>query len=577
MNKITILFILCGLLAFSPIAAQQKYGRENRPKNPPPQVVDQKEIRTTALYIEATSAFITENYKKAEKLYVKVLEQNPHDHAAMYQLARIYLYQEQDTQALNYALKAHKEEKKNPWYLQLLSEIYQKERNYDEAAKTVEKLVKTAPKDPDYRWQLANLYLFAERYHKALKEFHKMEEILGVNEEISTRKIKIYEHLHKKEKVLNELKKLASAHPQEVRYLAMLAEKLMHYEREEEAFVYYQKIAQLNPSDPYIHITLAEYYRKTGHQEKAFQELKEGFTNNHLDIDTKIQILMAYYSVSEIYENLNPQAYQLLQILTEQHPESPKTWSMYGDFLYRDQRYQEAAQAYQKVLVFDKSKYLVWESLMHALLAINDYQQLLNTTNEAIELFPYQPLPLLFAGFSHIHQKSYDKAIAVLESGLKLVIDNPSLKSHFYSSLGDAYHAIKETDKAFQAYDKSLLLDPENSYVLNNYSYYLSLEKRELEKAEIMAQKAVEIDPENPSNLDTYGWVLFQQEKYEEAQKYIFQALKKSTTPDPDVLEHYGDVMDRLGEKSSAKMYWQKAIDAGNDKEELMHKLKSHE
>jgi len=156
-----------------------------------------------------------------------------------------------------------------------------------------------------------------------------------------------------------------------------------------------------------------------------------------------------------------------------------------------------------------------------------------------------------------------------------MVVDNPVLKGQFFSSLGDSYHALNRLDDAFEAYDKSLLLDPENSYVLNNYSYYLSLEKRDLEKAEIMAKKAVELDPENPNNLDTYGWVLYQLGNYEEAEKYIFQSLKKRPHPDPEIFEHYADVLYRLNKTEKAAEYWQKAVDAGGNSEALIRKAET--
>ena len=540
-----------------------------------PQIADRNEIQATSTFIDATSAFITGNDEKAEKLYLEVLEKRPNDHAAMYQLARVYFHQENITKAEEYGLKAYNLEKHNQWYIKFLSEVYQVLRKYDESAKMVEKLTAIEPSNAEYRWQLGNLYIFSEQYAKAIEEFDAMEEILGINEEISQRKIKVYEHLGKKEKALDEIRSLVEFSPREVRYRAMLAEKLMKFDRPDEAYIQYQEIAKLNPSDPYIHITLAEYYRKKGDNERSFEELKKGFSNPELDIDTKIQILITYYSVTEIYQDLNPQAYELLKQLVQAHPDDPKAWSMYGDFLYRDEKRAEAADAYLKVLEYDKSKYVVWESLMHALLSINDYERLQKVAEESMELFPYQPMPLLFAGFSYMNSKSYSEAIKVLKTGVGMVVDNPVLKGQFFSSLGDSYHALNRLDDAFEAYDKSLLLDPENSYVLNNYSYYLSLEKRDLEKAEIMAKKAVELDPENPNNLDTYGWVLYQLGNYEEAEKYIFKSLKKRPHPDPEIFEHYADVLYRLNKTEKAVEYWQKAIDAGGNSEALIRKAET--
>lgn len=569
---------VCAVIALASCSTTKHYTAEILPsERKTPQVANQSEVKNTSRYIDATAAFITGDLEGAEKEYLTVLEKNPDEDAAMYQLARIYQQNANIADAEKYALMAYEQDEQNIWYLKLLSEIYQQKRDYAEAAKMVEKMVALEPGNTENYWILGNLLIFSEQYSDAVKAFNDMEAIIGVSEEVSTRKIKIYEHLKKDEKVLDEIRALITAFPDEVRYRAMLAEKLMAYGKTDDAYEQYRYIAEKNPDDPYIHITLSEYYRKKGEKEKAFSELKTGFGNPQLDIDTKIQVLIGYYSVSEIYDDLNPEAYELLQILVEVHPDNPKAWSMYGDFLYRDDRKKEAADAFFKVLEFDKSKYVVWETLMHALLANSDYERLETTAEEASELFPNQPMPLLFSGFCYLNSKSYANAVRVLKQGAGMVVDNPLLKGQFYSSLGDAYYAQKQKDLAFEAYDKSLLLDPENSYVLNNYSYYLSLEKKDLEKAEIMAQKAVTMDPENPNNLDTYGWVLYQLGKYEQAQEYIYKSMRMRAYPDPEIFEHYGDVMYRLGDKNSAKEYWNKAVDAGGKEPALLKKSETGE
>jgi Tfp pilus assembly protein PilF len=103
-----------------------------------------------------------------------------------------------------------------------------------------------------------------------------------------------------------------------------------------------------------------------------------------------------------------------------------------------------------------------------------------------------------------------------------------------------------------------LSFNPNNDYVLNNYSYYLSLRKENLDKAERMAAQAVKNQPNNASFLDTYAWVLYMREKYKEARKVMERALAQ-----PDVsstlLEHYGDILFQLGDVESAVHQWEKA------------------
>ena len=53
--------------------------------------------------------------------------------------------------------------------------------------------------------------------------------------------------------------------------------------------------------------------------------------------------------------------------------------------------------------------------------------------------------------------------------------------------------------EAYAAYDSSLVYNPNNIGTLNNYAYYLSVERTNLDKAEEMSYKTVKAEPENAS------------------------------------------------------------------------------
>ncbi len=119
-----------------------------------------------------------------------------------------------------------------------------------------------------------------------------------------------------------------------------------------------------------------------------------------------------------------------------------------------------------------------------------------------------------------------------------------------------------------------LNLNPGDDQVLNNYAYFLSLEKRDLEKAREMAEKVVKKHPKNATYLDTYAWVLFQMGSYEEAFKYMDEALKHENEPSGVMLEHYGDILFHLGKISEAVTWWKKAEGSAEASDKLTQKIK---
>lgn len=108
--------------------------------------------------------------------------------------------------------------------------------------------------------------------------------------------------------------------------------------------------------------------------------------------------------------------------------------------------------------------------------------------------------------------------------------------------LGDIYHQIGNDDKAFQAYDSCLVYTQSDATVLNNYAYYLSLKKKNLNKAEEMSRRSNELEPDNSTYLDTYAWVLYQLKRYDEAKDIMDKAVeimkREEEEPTDDVLMH---------------------------------------
>jgi tetratricopeptide (TPR) repeat protein len=308
-----------------------------------------------------------------------------------------------------------------------------------------------------------------------------------------------------------------------------------------------------------VHMSMADYYRKNGEKQKAFEELKEGFSNPNLDIDSKVDILIHFYNVGQLPEDSKAMVFELTKILISVHPNDPKAHSIYGDLLVQDKKDKEAREEYLKVIALDSSKFVVWQEVLRLDLVTENYDHLVEYSQRAMELFPDQPVPYLFSGIGYLQLKNYESAVKAFNRGVKLVGDNDEMLAEFYMYLGDSYHSLKDTSESDKAYEKSLALKNDNAYVLNNYAYYLSLRNRNLDKAETMSKKAVTLDPKNSSFQDTYGWVLYKLQKYDDARTWVGKALEDKDSVSAEVMEHYGDILYKLGDAGQALEFWQRA------------------
>jgi tetratricopeptide (TPR) repeat protein len=573
-KPIQILLILLVLFPPAFLHAQEKESRRNRHKTKDSNTMIDKKA-ATEVFLDGSKAKMLGDINKAAILFNQSLELNPGNDAALYELSQIFFEQGDFATAANYVEKALSIDPENQYYRLLALDIYGKSGRKDDLLKTCQQLLKKEPGNVDYMYELASAYLQMGKYDDALKTYNSIEAIMGVTEEVSMQKQRIYMLLKKTDKAVKEMEGLIESFPEEsARYYSMLAEIYMQEDKPDIAAGYYRKVLDVDPDNPYVHISLSDYYRKKGDAVQSFEELKTGFANPALDVDTKIRILTAYYNIQEIYNDKKEEVSLLSQIIMDAHPGDAKALSLNGDMLLTSLKYKEARDCYQRVLAIDSSRYSVWASLMQADASLMDWKSLMDVSTRAQDLFPLQPLPYFFNGVSRLQLKKPAEAIEVLKSCAKLIASDEQLLSQVYTYLGDAYQQTKQYALSDESYDKALKLEPENTYVLNNYAYYLSLRGENLDKALIMSKKGASLDSLNPANLDTYGWVLYKMGNFTEAKIWVGKAISNSSKDDPDILEHYGDILYKLGEKSASLEYWKKALNAGTGSEFLERKVK---
>ncbi|MCK9423316.1 MAG: tetratricopeptide repeat protein [Bacteroidales bacterium] len=532
-----------------------------------------KKIGNNGILINAKKEALIGNVTGALEIFRRYIDRYPSDPVGYFEAGRLEATQKNYSEAIALTKHAVALDPGNIWFTLFLAELYQMAGNITDAVSIYEKIVAENPGNLDYFYQLAALYLQVEKYNDAIRIYNKIEENAGVSEDISLQKEKIYLHQNDLKDAENELKKLITAFPGESRYYSILAEFYMSNSMPDKALEIYKQISVIDPDNAYIHMSMADYYRKTGNKLKAFEELKLGFANPNLDVDAKINIMLSFYTVNQIYNDLRGEAFTLAEILINTHPKDPRVYSIYGDLLTQDQKFPEARETFLKALTLDSSRYAIWEQILRLDIQLGFYEHLLTYSQRANELFPEQPLPFLFAGIGYMQLKQNAEALVPLLAGAKLVVDNNDLLAQFYMYQGDALHALNRETESFTAYERSLQAKEDNAYVLNNYAYYLSLEGKELDKAEKMAKKAVTLEPENASFQDTYGWVLYKQGKFDNAREWVSKALQNKEETSAEVLEHYGDILYQLGDKALALDYWMQAKKKGKGSEWLDKKI----
>ena len=407
----------------------------------------------------------------------------------------------------------------------------------------------------------------------ALATFEAAEKIIGESAELSMQKHRLYLEIGQSDKAIMELTRLIDANPEDVALWGVLAELYEEIGEINKALETYEKILEIEPQNGLVRLSLYDYYRYHGNSKRAKEELGIAMASEDVPIDSKLQIMLNFFSESEGNLAKRKEAYDYLEIMSVVNSEESKTHTVYGDFLYREGKATEALKKYRKAVELEPDHYSIWNQIMLIEFENQLNEDLLIDSKKALELYPTQPEVYYFNGHANMQLKHFEQAIESFDTGKGFIVDNDRLNVEYYNNLGQAYRELKQHQKSDECFELALILDPRNALILNNYSYYLSLRKTSLEKAEEMSKSAIEIVPGNTSFLDTYGWILFQQEKYVESEKWLSKAIDSGGSNSGTILEHYGDVLFKINRVEDAVEFWIKAKEIGGTTNQIENKI----
>ena len=532
----------------------------------------QNQHRFKFLFLEAQRLKALEEFEKAATMVEQCLAIDPLSAVAHYEMAQLHIRNENLQDALFHAEQSKLLNPKNVWTHELLSQLYYAVGDREGQVSICEDLIDLKPKNIEYLYRLASAYTELDAYKKALEIYNEVEKKMGISEGLSIVKQHIFIEIGDIHGAAGELMALIEAFPDEIRFQQMLAELYHANDLTEASIAIYNEILLKKPSDSYANSALAEHFRLKKNHLKAFEYLNISFDDPEFSLDVILQVLSSYFDLAIENEAYQAPLLSLLEKALLNHPKQAVFQVLSGDYHFQKNQTKKAFYAYERALDLGTSEYFIWNRYLILGLDLKAYEKTALKSLKSIELHPVQPSLYLFAGFAHSMNDDKRKAIELWNKGLNYVVNNRELKAEFYNYLGNAYHTIGEHNLSDENYEKSLSIIPENPIVLNNYSYYLSLRSKDLERAQKLSKKCNELVPDQPIYQDTYGWILYKLGRFVEAEVWLQKAVLVEAGS-ADILEHYGDVLYQVNRTQEALEYWKKAQGAGGSSETLNQKI----
>lgn len=469
----------------------------------------------------------------------------------------------------------------NVYFKETLATYLANSAKYREAIELYEEIAEGHESDETLS-TLIWLYKTSGDYAGAIRTIERMERVEGKSEALSMEKFQTYLAMKDDEHAYQAIEELCAEYPYDLRYRVLLGDLYDQHGHHEQALDIYRDVLTAEPDNSYAQISLLAYYKAAQADSLYLDLLNRVVLNPRTQSGARLEAMRGY-----AIDNLR------------QHADSVPVLQLFKKVLAQPQDSRDMAelQAY-----YISERHMSTDSLLaalHTILSIEpDYtkarlqvlqimlqrgnmKQVATICREG-EL--YDPTEVTFYYYEGIalYRLGYDRdAINQLQRGVERIDESTDrqLASDVYALLGDVLHGQNYADEAYTAYDHALEFNELNLDCLNNYAYFLSLEGKQLDKAEHMSRRTIEADGKNATYLDTYAWILYLKRDYRQARIYMDEALQFTTddAENASLYDHAGDIALKLGDRRQAAQYWKKALALTTDralKARLLRKLR---
>ncbi|MDC2195091.1 tetratricopeptide repeat protein [Bacteroides thetaiotaomicron] len=527
-------------------------------------------------FLEAMRLKEKKDYASAFGLLQHCLDIHPNAASALYEVSQYYMFLRQVPQGQEALEKAVANAPDNYWYSQGLASLYQQQNELDKAVTLLEQMVVRFPAKQDPLFNLLDLYGRQEKYDEVISTLNRLEKRMGKNEQLSMEKFRIYLQMKDDKKAFQEIESLVQEYPMDMRYQVILGDVYLQNGKKQEAYDVYQKVLAAEPDNPMAIFSMASYYKQTEQEELYQQQLDTLLLNKKVTPDTKVGVMRQMIVENEQADKDSTQIIALFDRIMKQEQDDPQIPMLYAQYLLSKNMEAESVPVLEQVVDLDPTNKAARMMLIGAAVKKEDYKQIIKVCEPGIEATPDALEFYYYLAVAYNQAEKPDSVISICKRALEHTTadSKKEIVSDFYSILGDMYHTQKQMKEAYAAYDSALVYNPSNIGALNNYAYYLSVERRDLDKAEEMSYKTVKAEPNNATYLDTYAWILFEKGNYAEARIYIDNAMKSEGGDKSDVIvEHCGDIYYMTGDVDGALTYWKKALEMGSESKTLKQKI----
>ena len=414
-------------------------------------IYSEEDITEQGLFIQANQYKLLSKYDKAEEIYKKIIESDPVNSAAYYDLARVQLSQEDTDGALKSIKRATTLSPENVWYLLARADI---EEHAEDCVSTAESLVQVIKLQEDYDLyeRLFKTYLDCEDSSGALKTIDRINQKYGKNISWLDEQVNILLLVDKPKDAVKAVETYVKENERDIEGYERLANVYYVTGKSKDAKATVDKIIQAEPHNEYAEYLTGVLAEEGGSGDKGLLTIVK---DPRLDIDQKIKSIIPLLQSTTDQAEINT-LHQAADILVADYPQEAKAHAIQGDILMIKGMIAEATRSFESTLKLDKSNYAVWDQLLYAYMLGGSYDKLTTSSEEALDYYPNLSGPYIYHAIGQYESGSPESAQEYIEEFRLIGTKDPHLRDLSF---------IIESKIQLDQGDSGAALD-----ILNNYA-----------------------------------------------------------------------------------------------------------
>lgn len=516
--------------------------------------------KSIAMFYLGMIHFDTNDYGKAAEYFKKALTYDSANTEALKRLSQALRYGRQFEDAIAYAKAALSKKPNDTDAMLLLGNIYYETERYTEAAEMYRQALSNAPENPRALYNLAAALLktgddfAAAEYLKRALSIDKYGDIaymasssLGI----------LYMEKGDIEQSVQYLKQAVSIRPNNAVNHYNLGLAYLKAGKEEEALKELALAEQYSQGEEKILESIGDMYGRLNRYDKSAEVYQKLLAANTRSVRALAKIGEIYYKNGELDKALD--AYKKIT-LTE--PASENARSAYlnmGNILDDAQRYEEAAEAYQKAIALNSKDDSAYYNLGIAYKHAGKPELAIAAWQEAARLNTTSPAPRLAVADYYYESGFFDLAEKEYRDILDLWPDIQ--EGHF--KMGALYFKQNQYTYAYKAFERAAKINANSELARKAYinmaiiNADINPNEAGTEESLNLVQKALLLKPADSEALLTFGILLAKKGQPDRAVDTFYQVVKN--TRDSSVT---AKAYNNIGKTWYAQREYKKALQA---------------